>query len=133
MTKKTKAAFAQAETLNRQADALNQLKNIEIAKMENNSKIAEADIEARDRVNISKNEYLNLLEENKRLKRDNESKRAFIKKIIDPLLQEGLTIEQIAKIFDEPYAVATKVGPDPCGDPYYDRVAVLFKFEKRPY
>lgn len=98
----------------------------------NANAIEERKLAAQNRVDISLNEYNELIKENEALKKENERKSRLLEKIILPLVKQGVSDEDIKKLFGESTKVEVNVlrnmFDDPLGLAF--RVGILLEAKK---
>ncbi len=88
MLKSTKIALAQRQNALKEQAKSNELKRQEIEETKRHNLVEE---ETKDRVEISKKEYLELLEQNEQLRTDLNDANATIKKMLEPFLKAGIS------------------------------------------
>ena len=109
----------------------NQKKLIDIIDKNEEEKIKEikrhnlSEEETKDRINISKKEYLELLESNKRYEKQLSICRETIQKIIQPLFKNGISEQLIDKIINN--EVDIKVLMDDDSISLNKRIAVIYE------
>lgn len=89
----------------------------------NANAIEERKLAAKNRVDISLNEYNELVKENEALKKENERKSRLLEKIIRPLLNQGASDEDIKELFGE----NTKVTAEVLGNGFDDPLGLTFR------
>lgn len=94
----------------------------------NANAIEERKLAAQNRVDISLNEYNELVKENEALKKENERKSRLLEKIILPLCRQGVSDEDIQELFGENTKVEVHMFDDPLSLNF--RVGIVFEARK---
>lgn len=120
--------------LNRIADVINVSSRINaqnvVYEQEQENKRHEETIALMDRVNISKKEYLSLLDEIKDLKERNAHLMHFRESILKPIVEHKvLSAEQFQKILNNEVKIEIKRWSDCCGDPLNFKFAICYEMD----
>ena len=112
-------------TFNTNSEIANSLKRDEIDELKRHNKIEE---ETKDRVDISKKEYLKLIEDKKHFEKTAESYKKIINKIVKPLIKNHVDEKIIEKIINNEFDINVTEYEDPTD--LVKKIAVVYEIRR---
>lgn len=122
MLKSTKIVLAQQQIALKEQAKSNELKRQEIEETKRHNLAEE---ETKDRVEISKKEYLELLEKIKTLQTELKHSNSIVEKMLKPITNAGISSNIYEKILANEFSVSVSTLNDPAS--YSGKIRVIYK------
>ena len=122
MLKSTKIALAQQQNALKEQAKSNELKKQEIEETKRHNLVEE---ETKDRVEISKKEYLELLEQIETLQTELSHSKSIVEKMLKPITKAGISGDVYDKILTSEFNVSVSTLDDPAS--YSSKIVVIYE------
>ena len=122
MLKSTKIALAQQQNALKEQAKSNELKKQEIEETKRHNLVEE---ETKDRVEISKKEYLELLEQIETLQTELNHSKSIVEKMLKPITKAGISGDVYDKILTSEFNVSVSTLDDPAS--YSSKIVVIYE------